>query len=908
MPKQESKFDPFSIMHPDTRWVPTRQELQQAGFINLLPPFVHKIRHKVYEWRLTNYAGATNTSKQLLKYWFQTEHKKIEDDEEIEFQYYFAQREAIESIIYLYEIVEAHDKFEMMKFDSSGMVSTGMFDEDWTRYVVKMATGSGKTKVASLVIVWSYFNKLYEENSNLSKNILLIAPNIIVLNRLLKDFENKNIYKDDPVIPKDGWHEKNWNTDFQLTVHVQDEVKTISPAGNLFITNVHRIFLSSYQEPTYEDDNVLDYFAGRKPSPDADKDKGTDLGKILRSDKIKDLLIINDEAHHIHDKSLAWFKNIEDINNTLKLKQKNPIAMQVDFTATPKHRGGGIFVQTICDYPLVEAIKQNVVKKLVLPDEASRAKLREKETDEFIERYKDYIDLGYVEWKKQYDNFKKVKTPLLFIMTTTTKESDQIAEYLKKSYPEFHSKDSILVIHTNNSGEINENTTTKKSKDELEKLRKAADEVDLDKSPYKAIVSVLMLREGWDVKNVTTVVGLRPYSDNSNILPEQTIGRGLRRMFPELPDEELAVIGTDAFMDFVESIKKEGVELSYRPMGLQYKPKRTLIIEPDKENTKKDLDKLDILVPVLTPRIYREYKKLELININTFKNKRVRIKQFRKEQIREIIFTDIEGEFSHKIDFKGSEIDYRNVVAFFTNSILKESRLFSGFEVLYPKVRDFIKYKLFEKEVDLEDRNILRNLSEASPKTIIFNTFKEAISILTISDAGSAEIRRYIKLRDVKPTVHDHKNHFYPQKSIFNIIIGDNDFELEFAHFLDNCEDIISFAKNILSVRYQIEYQAEDGNIKNYFPDFIVKKDLKTIYIIETKGREDLDDIRKINRLKIWCNDVNDSKKTKITYIPLYIKQVDWDKYKKDIKKFEDVAELFGLRDYETKNDSKTNF
>ncbi|MCK4311930.1 MAG: DEAD/DEAH box helicase family protein [Candidatus Cloacimonetes bacterium] len=437
MSENKTINDPFIIMPPDSRWVPSGREFREFAYTQLLPPLVHKIRQAVFDWRINKYEGATETSKQLLKYWFQTEHKNIIDGEEIPFRYYFSQREAIESIIYLYEVVKAHDKFELMKFDSSGMVSTGMFYENWIRYVVKMATGSGKTKVASLVVVWSYFNKLYETESKLSKNILLIAPNIIVLNRLKKDFEGLNIFKEDPIIPEDGLFDRNWQSDFQPTVHIQDEVKAISPAGNLFLTNVHRVFLSSHKEPTFDDYNVSDFFLGKKPSPDADKDKGTDLGRILRSDKIKDILIINDEAHHIHDESLAWYKNIEDIHNTLKLKHKTSLSLQVDFTATPKHRKGEIFVQTICDYPLVEAIKQNVVKKLVLPDEASRAKLHEKDSNDFIERYEDYINLGVVEWKKQSQLLGKIKTPLLFIMTTTTKESDQVFEHLQNFYPEF---------------------------------------------------------------------------------------------------------------------------------------------------------------------------------------------------------------------------------------------------------------------------------------------------------------------------------------------------------------------------------------------------------------------------------------------------------------------------------------
>ena len=119
-----------------------------------------------------------------------------------------------------------------------------------------------------------------------------------------------------------------------------------------------------------------------------------DFGKVVRSYKIKDLDVMNDEAHHIHDEYMHWFKSIEDINNHLKLKQGRGISLQIDNTATPRHNNGAIFVQTICDYLLVEAIKQNIVKSPVLPDEASRSKLQEKESSNFVERYKDYIHLG----------------------------------------------------------------------------------------------------------------------------------------------------------------------------------------------------------------------------------------------------------------------------------------------------------------------------------------------------------------------------------------------------------------------------------------------------------------------------------------------------------------------------------
>ena len=88
-----------------------------------------------------------------------------------EFEYYFAQREALETIIYLYDVVGVRDKYDLMRFDSSGAVSAGMFDETWRRYVVKMATGAGKTKVLSLVLAWSFFHRLYEPDSTLARKL-----------------------------------------------------------------------------------------------------------------------------------------------------------------------------------------------------------------------------------------------------------------------------------------------------------------------------------------------------------------------------------------------------------------------------------------------------------------------------------------------------------------------------------------------------------------------------------------------------------------------------------------------------------------------------------------------------------------------------------------------------------------
>ena len=145
-----------------------------------------------------------------------------------------AQRRRPQSIHTGYDVVGVKDKYDLMRFDSSGAVASGMFDESWRRFVVKMATGAGKTKVLSLVLVWSFFHKLYEPDSKLARNFLVIAPNIIVLDRIRKDFDGLKIFFQDPALPDNGFDGRNWRDDFQLTLHVQDEVRVCGRRATSF--------------------------------------------------------------------------------------------------------------------------------------------------------------------------------------------------------------------------------------------------------------------------------------------------------------------------------------------------------------------------------------------------------------------------------------------------------------------------------------------------------------------------------------------------------------------------------------------------------------------------------------------------------------------------------------------------
>lgn len=347
--------------------------------------------------------------------------------------------------------------------------------------------------------------------------------------------------------------------------------------------------------------------------------------------------------------------------------------------------------------------------------------------------------------------------------------------------------------------------------------------------------------------------------------------------------EYVSVIGTDAFMDFVESIQSEGVELERKPMGPGTGPKTPIVIEIDNENKKKDIDKLDIEIPVLTPRIYREYKRLEELDPSSFGNKLIEYKQFSEEEKLEIVFKDITtGEINHiTVLDSNAVIDYRSVIGYFTQVIMKDLRLISGYDILYGKVKDFVINHLYGTPVDIDDLNTLRNLSELESSKTIVETFKKKINELTVLDKGSAEIRDYIKLKQTRPFVVKEQGYLIPQKSIFNKIIGDSHLELQFASFLEKCSDVVSYVKNYLAVHFNIDYVNADGYISNYYPDFLVKTDSSTIYVVETKGLEDLDVPLKVARLKEWCNDINNAQK-KFHYDYVFVDEEDFNKYKPD--------------------------
>ena len=219
--------------------------------------------------------------------------------------------------------------------------------------------------------------------------------------------------------------------------------------------------------------------------------------------------------------------------------------------------------------------------------------------------------------------------------------------------------------------------------------------------------------------------------------------------FGEDQTEELNVVGTPAFMEFVESIKSEGVILEKRSMGKGSDPSGPTIIEIDKEK----VDELDIEIPVLSPSIIREYKNLEELNVKKFKFTHVELKEFTPEEQKNILLRDIlDDEVRREVKIDSLHINATSIITFFTKSIMTELRLYGGQDILYGKLKQFLRDKLFGQTVNLEDSNVARNLSETDVRHVIRETFKKYINALNVVDTGTTEsskLHQSLKSEDI---------------------------------------------------------------------------------------------------------------------------------------------------------------
>lgn len=346
---------------------------------------VDNIRTEVDAWRNSGYAspkGISGTSLRLLEYWFDQDH--IRKGEVFHFR--FAQREAIETAIYLYEVKKVRDnallaetymdeqaygsdmftlRKEIIETARAKRLLTRIVPEtgltaqqdlppqELTRYCTKSATGSGKTFVMAFLAVWSYFHRKFEDNSELSKALLVIAPNVIVYERLKLDFENGEVFRKFPFVPEE------WISDWQMSFIMREDQVRTSTDGAFYLTNIHQIYESRGNNGG-EDQGPVGNILGSKPKKDSTASWLTSIYDRIREHD--ELLIINDEAHHVHDEYLVWYKSIMAFHDNLRSRGKKGLSLLFDLTATPKDQNGTYFPWIITDYPLAQAIEDRIVK------------------------------------------------------------------------------------------------------------------------------------------------------------------------------------------------------------------------------------------------------------------------------------------------------------------------------------------------------------------------------------------------------------------------------------------------------------------------------------------------------------------------------------------------------------------
>lgn len=793
-------------------------------------PAVPAIREAVKTWRARDYKGATETTRTLLNYWFHTDHKMAGGQP---FSYYDAQREAVEALVYVFEIARARSQKDLYErfipAELAASIRLEPYDE-FARYATKMATGSGKTKVMALVIAWQYFNAVIEGDSDYASTFLIVAPNVIVFERLSTDFTGGAIFRQDPIIPRE------LRLYWEMQFYMRGEAERGSSLGAVYLTNIQQLY--DGRESDDGEPDIMTTVLGRKPP--ASLNGAPDFRERLVKRGDGRLLVINDEAHHTHEAESAWNNAIRSLHSA----HPRGIAAQLDFSATPRYDGGGLFGWIISDYTLKQAIIDGIVKRPV----KGITDIQEAPSTVASIRYEPFLIAGIERWREYRDALAPMgKTPLLFIMMNNTSEADSVGDYLRTKFPDDFSGDKTLIIHTDRSGDV--------SGKDLEIARKAAREVDSDHSPVNAIVSVLMLREGWDVQNVTVIVGLRPYTSQAKILPEQTIGRGLRLMFRNIRThytERVDIIGNPGFINFVEELEQsEALQLDTWQVG---KDKLVIaMIEPMAEKAD-----YDIALPVLSPILARSTALADEINAIDIraipwpqplpiKADSVEAKTFRYEGLD--IFTLetlVERQYSIPTMQTSGEI-----ISYFAQITAHELKLPSQFAVLAPKIREFLKYVAFGREVDLENPEIIAALSRRLALYVTRDIFLKLLRDRLVQEQTPEILHDGRLLSGITPFPWS-RSVVECRKTIFNKVPCDNDFEAEFARFVDRASDVHKFGKLPPSFGFSIPYTDSISNLRHYYPDFVVVDYDGTHYIVETKGREDIDVRNKDRAASLW--------------------------------------------------------
>jgi type III restriction enzyme len=726
--------------------------------------------------------------------------------------------------------------------------------ENLRRYAFKMATGSGKTWVIAMAVVWSHFHKKRLPGSGLSTNFLIVAPNVIVYQRLEKDFGSNRIFHELPLIPPE------WRGTWSQKVILRGESTEPDPSGTLFLTNIHQLYESRDQEWTPQ--NAIEALLGRKPAKDLAASQRSMLERIK---ELKDLVVLNDEAHHVHDEDLAWSQSLLSIHRALP----NGLALWLDFSATPKDQNGMYFPWTVCDYPLAQAVEDRIVKAPIIVTKEDDPRQPEQDPDHITkanvtEKYGYWIQAAVQRWKEHDQTYRKLGTrPVLFIMAERNIYADAIGQYLWKTKDFGFRESEVLVIHTDAAGEI--------TKKDLETARQVARDIDQAGSRIKAIVSVMMLREGWDVRAVSVVLGLRPFTAKAEILPEQVIGRGLRLMTGIGPDrtQTLEVLGTRNLLNVLrEQLEVEGVGVA----STSSDPPRPVTIEPVRDRLA-----YDIAIPITKPRLTHNVRKLSALDPTSLEA------IYDQEDLDEVFRIHLKMAFAttatevHQADLAAGTLPMaQTLLSAITNKVIQRARLTNAFADLFPIVRTYVATRCFGRTIDVDHDTIRSHLQRLEMQEGIAKYLARRIAELTVEKREIEFEKADFKLSDTKP--FQWRRNLPPltaERTVFNYVATYNDFERRFAQFLDTTPDVLRFAslgtteQGDSGTQFRIDYLKPSGAIGFYHPDWVVVQQTdqgEVNWIIETKGRVWEGTEAKDAAMRDWCARVSEQTGATWTY------------------------------------------
>ena len=854
------------------------------------------------------YEKVSPVTQDLLRYWFFPAFCDIRD-----INFHEGQKQAILNIIYLHEVLGiknvkdlylSTDKELLQKIDLEELEE---YRYQHPMYAVKMATGTGKTWVMHALLIWQYLNASdYFNEKNFSKNFLLVAPGLIVYNRLLdaflgkedengiRDFNTSDFKKFERLFIPEVYRNKVFGF-IQSSVAKKEEISNkVTGDGLIAITNWH--LLSGAEEntevenplenPTQVLKNALPISPGTTGGNElASLDNGFIRGgEIEFLSELDDLVVFNDEAHHIHTfkkggevYEVEWQKSLNRIS-----KSKGKKFIQIDFSATPYSTTGGknkarhYFPHVIVDFDLKTAIHKGLVKMIAIDKRDEVASI--KELDYTAERDgKKVIGLsngqrlmlraGYTKLQileEEFTGFDPSKYPKMLVICEDTKVAPFVTEFFKQEM--LLSDDDIVEIHSNAKGEVKD----------WDAVKQRLFNIDSYKTP-KVVVSVLMLREGFDVNNICVIVPLR--STSSDILLEQTIGRGLRLMWRGVDYEDikaesrhrllvekreptnyldlLSIVEHPKFIEFYENLDdivvidgegpgRETVLGDMITVGLKenyeaYDFYWPIIIQESEEILNNDKLSIDNLEPYSVP--LSELQIIKGKGGEKFISHEITVRtNFGQYRVSADIFTvDNYNEFLSKI--------ISNVTSMF-QTIGRKNKAFPMIQInqaeLMGLIDNYIRNKLFNEPFDpMENENWrILVMSEDSIINHIIKQISKCIQEIHQNVDVTQAIVHKINFSTVD-ALRMRENYSIPvTKCIYDRLSYPSHgggLEKAFIEALDLDGEVESFTKinEYYHTFASITYIREDGLLARYFPDFIVKIG-STIYIVETKAEKDV--------------------------------------------------------------------